>query len=242
VTSPPYDGLRNYNGYSFDFESVAKELFRVTKVGGVVVWVVGDATVNGSETGTSYRQALYFMECGFNLHDTMIYEKNGAAYPANDKSNRYSQVFEFMFVFSKGKPKTVNLIRDKQNRWAGSGTFGQNSERKKDGTIEKRGKFVVPEYSFRNNIWKINNGYGYSSQDDIAHKHPAIYPEDLARDHIHTWSNEEDIVYDCFMGSGTTAKMAHLQKRKWIGSEISKEYVELAEKRIWQYLSQQALF
>jgi len=232
VTSPPYDGLRTYNGYSFPFEDIAKELYRVTKEGGIVVWVVGDETKDGSESGTSFRQALYFMECGFLLHDTMIYEKNGAAYPANDKSNRYSQTFEYMFVFSKGKPKTSNLLRDKPNRWAGSGTFGQNSERKKDGTIKKRGEFIVPEFSYRNNIWRINNGFGYSSKDDIAYKHPAIFPELLAFDHIKTWTNENDLVYDCFMGSGTTAKAAISANRNWIGSEISEEYCQIIEQRL----------
>lgn len=232
VTSPPYDGLRTYNGYSFPFEDIAKELYRVTKEGGVVVWVVGDETKDGSESGTSFRQALYFMESGFNLHDTMIYEKNGAAYPANDKSNRYSQIFEYMFVFSKGKPKTSNLLKDKPNRWAGSGTFGQNSERKKDGSIKKRSEFIVPEFGYRNNIWRINNGFGYSSKDDIAYKHPAIFPELLAHDHILSWTNEGDLVYDCFMGSGTTAKAAISANRNWIGSEISKEYCQIIEQRL----------
>ena len=147
-----------------------------------------------------------------------------------------------MFVLSKGKPKTYNLLKDKPNRWAGSGTFGTNSERQKDGTIKERGSFIVPEFSYRNNIWKINNGYGYSSEDDIAHKHPAIFPEQLAQDHIWTWSNEGDIVYDCFGGSGTTAKMAHKLKRNWILSEISSEYVQIAEKRIAPYLAQTLLF
>ena len=212
------------------------------KIGGVLVWVVGDAVIDGGESGTSFRQALYFQQIGFIIHDTMIYEKNGAAYPANDKSNRYSQVFEYMFVLSKGKPKTYNLLKDKPNRWAGSGTFGTNSERQKDGTIKERGSFIVPEFSYRNNIWKINNGYGYSSEDDIAHKHPAIFPEQLAQDHIWTWSNEGDVVYDCFGGSGTTAKMAHKLKRNWILSEISSEYVQIAEKRIAPYLAQTLLF
>lgn len=242
ITSPPYDNLRDYKGYSFPFEDIAIELYRVTKKGGVLVWIVGDATINGSETGTSFKQALYFKECGFNLHDTMIYEKNGASYPANEKSNRYSQVFEYMFVFSKGKPKTCNLLKDKPNRWAGSRTFGKVSKRQKDGTIEKRDSFTVSEFSYRTNIWKINNGYGYSTKDDIAYNHPAIFPEQLVRDHILTWSNEGDLIYDCFGGSGTTAKMAHILKRKWILSEICYEYAQIAEKRITPYLNQTSLF
>jgi DNA modification methylase len=239
VTSPPYDNLREYKGYSFDFESIAKELFRVTKKGGVVVWVVGDATVNGSESGTSFRQALYFKEIGFSLYDTMIYEKNTSSFPA---IARYEQVFEYMFILSKGKPKSINLIKDKKNRWAGSSNFGESSNRQKDGELEKKKKIVVAEYGIRSNIFRYSTGAGYSSEDNIAFKHPAIYPERLAADNIFSWSNEGDLVYDCFMGSGTTAKMAHLLKRNWIGSEISQEYVDLAYKRIDPYLRQQFLF
>ena len=242
VTSPPYDNLRDYKGYSFDFENVAKELYRVTKVGGVVVWVVGDAVIDGGESGTSFRQALYFQQIGFLIHDTMIYEKNGAAYPANDKSNRYSQVFEYMFILSKGKPKTYNLLKDRKNRWAGATNFGTPSTRKTNGETGKSEAFVVSEFGYRNNIWKYNNGAGYSSKDEIAFEHPAIFPEELAQDHIITWSNENDIVYDCFGGSGTTAKMAHKLKRNRILSEISSEYCELANKRIKHYLTEQTLF
>ena len=236
VTSPPYDNLRTYNGnieqWSFEkFQGIAKELYRVTKQGGVVVWVVGDATVNGSETGTSFKQALYFMQCGFNLHDTMIYQKNGAAYPAGKNSNRYSNVFEYMFVFSKGKPKTKNLIKDKPNKWAGSSTFGESTNRQKDGSLKSSGKRVVGEFGYRDNIWQINNGKGFGS-DDIAIKHPAIFPEQLANDHIISWSNEGDVVLDPFMGSGTTGKMALLNNRNFIGIELDEEYFEIAKKRI----------
>lgn len=230
VTSPPYDNLRDYEGFEFDFESIAKELYRIIKPGGVVVWVVNDATIKGSETGTSFKQALFFMECGFFLHDTMIYEKNGPAYPAHDKSNRYSSVFEYMFILSKGKPKTHNLIKDRKNRWGGVSSFGKTSSRKKDGTIEKRKSIKVAEYGYRFNIWKYNNGKGFGG-DDLSFNHPASFPEDLARDHIITWSNEGDIVYDLFGGSGTTTKMAIILKRNWIMSDVSPKYCEIAKKR-----------
>lgn len=212
VTSPPYDDLRDYEGYSFDFEAIAKELYRVIKDGGVVVWVVGDATKNGSETGTSFRQALYFMDIGFNLHDTMIYQKNSSKYPARPDSNRYTQIFEYMFVFSKGKPK-ANLICDKANKWAGH--------------MDWAGKIKQPvrEFGPRVNIWAY-----VTSMNSTGH--PAPYPEELARDHILTWSNEGDTVYDPFMGSGTTAKMAILNKRHYIGSEISPNYCKLANARV----------
>tara|TARA_R100000773_G_scaffold21333_2_gene18908 strand:+ start:43 stop:852 length:810 start_codon:yes stop_codon:yes gene_type:complete len=243
VTSPPYDNLRNYNGYSFDFENIAKELYRVTKIGGIVVWIVGDATINKSETGTSFKQALYFVECGFNLHDTMIYEKNGCPFPSKKNGNRYSQIFEFMFVFSKDtKPKTTNLICDKPNKWAGFKNWGKSLYRNKEGDLIERKQKPTPDFSPRNNIWKYNTGKGYSTKDDLAFKHPAIFPEKLARDHILSWSNEVDLVYDCFSGSGTTLKMAHINNRNWIGSEISKEYIDLSYKRLKPYLTQTSLF
>lgn len=235
VTSPPYDNLRDYNGYSFDFESIAKELFRVTKDGGVVVWVVGDATINGSETGTSFRQALYFMECGFNLHDTMIFQKHSV--PINQK--RYEQHFEYMFVLTKGKPKSFNPILEKK--------LWMDNRKTKKTKRNKNGEFVLgfaskKETKIKGNVWKYNVGGGHVTDDKEAYKHHAIFPEKLASDHIYSWSNEGDLVYDPFMGSGTTAKMAHIHKRNWIGSEISKEYVELANKRLKPYLNQLTIF
>jgi site-specific DNA-methyltransferase (adenine-specific) len=225
VTSPPYDNLRTYNGYSFDFESIAAELFRVVKPGGVVVWVVGDATLNGSESGTSFRQALHFMSLGFNLHDTMIWEKTGRL-PTQD---RYYAIFEYMFVFSKGKPKSMNFICDHVNKNSGQ-------IRAKDNTINRgkrlagTGTFVTKSVSRRPNIWKIHNSGNKSG-------HPAVFPESLASDHIVSWSNEGDVVYDPFMGSGTTALAAVKLGRRWVGSEISQEYADIAEQRLTHIVS-----
>jgi len=230
VTSPPYDNLRDYNGYSFEFKDVAKQLYRVTKNGGVVVWVVGDATINGSETGTSFKQALYFMECGFSLHDTMIYKKTGGG--ARGSNLAYWQSFEYMFVFSKGRPKTINLIRDKPNIKAGSRDSGVNG-RHKDGSKRYKKIGLVAEIGKRENVWVIPAG---NNTADDKTEHPAVFPESLVNDHIISWSSEGDIVYDCFGGSGTTAKVSHKLKRKWILSEISSEYVQIAEKRISPYL------
>jgi DNA modification methylase len=236
ITSPPYDHLRHYQKkiklnskqdiiYNFSFEDTARELFRITKAGGVVVWVVGDATINGSETGNSFKQALFFKEIGFNLHDTMIYLKNGAAFPAG-KHKRYSQVFEYMFVFSKGTPKTVNLIKDKPNKLAGSIVHGTN--RQKDGTFKKGKKRIVEKLGYRDNIWKIVN----LNTNELTKQHPAVFPEQLANDHILTWSKEGELVFDPFCGSGTTLKMAKLNNRFYIGSDISQEYCILSEKRL----------
>jgi site-specific DNA-methyltransferase (adenine-specific) len=215
---------------------IAKELFRVTKKGGVVVWVVGDATQNGSETGTSFKQALEFMKQGFKLHDTMIYEKNTSSFPAKRTGTRYTQIFEYMFVFCKDSVKTAHLICDKETRWAGWTNWGKNTNRKKDGTLEETSDIKpVPEFSPRNNIWRYNVGKKYNSKDDESHEHPAIFPEKLAEDHILSWSNEGDVVLDPFCGSGTTAKMAKKHKRKYIGIEISEDYCKLAKKILEKY-------
>jgi len=229
VTSPPYDNLRTYNGYIFDFEPIAQELYRVTKPGGVVVWIVGDATIKGSETGTSFKQALYFKDCGFNIHDTMIWEKKNPI-PNDPRQNRYIQGFEFMYVLSKGKPKTCNYLKVPclmAGINAGTGTARkQNGDIRADRKEKRKGKFVKDEKPLTN-IWKYSNGTIYK-------KHPATFPEQLANDHIISWSNEGDIVYDPFMGSGTTAKMALVNNRKYIGSELSAEYVEIAKERLKQ--------
>ncbi|MCC7431160.1 site-specific DNA-methyltransferase [bacterium] len=224
ITSPPYDEIRNYHGYNFEFEEIAKELFRVVKTGGVVVWVVADATINGSETGTSFKQALFFKEIGFRLHDTMIYYKNN---PMPQTGNRYHQHFEYMFVFSKGCPKTFNPITEptKYQGLANMKNRGQNGSldyEKVERTTEKK----------VGNVFFYSVGGGISTKDKIAYSHPAIFPEKLVADQIKTWTNEKDLVYDPFMGSGTTAKIAHLLNRKWIGSEISKEYVQIAAERL----------
>lgn len=236
VTSPPYDNIRDYTGYKLDIKELIKQLFRVTMSGGVVVWIVGDATERGSESGNSFRQALLFMEVGFLLHDTMIYEKNTSSFPARRNGNRYTQIFEYMFVFSKGKPKTARLICDKENKWAGHTNWGKNTQRGRNGKLTETTDIKpIPLYSPRNNIWKYNVGKGFNSSDKDSHEHPAIFPEKLAEDHILSWSNEGDIVLDPFCGSGTTCKMAKKNKRHYIGMDISEEYCKLAKRIISRY-------
>ena len=226
VTSPPYDKLRDYKGYSFDFEKIAQELLRVTQEGGVVVWVVNDATINGSETGTSFKQALYFKEIGFNLHDTMIYHKQNSV-PFT--SNRYVPSFEYMFVFSKGIPKTFNPIRV-PCKYAGHSDWSKPSNYTADGVLNKAKKeVVINDTKIKNNIFSYLIG---SITSTCKINHPAMFPEQLASDHIITWSNEGELVYDPFGGSGTTAKMAKMNERKWIISEISEEYCKIIEERL----------
>jgi len=220
VTSPPYDNLRTYNGYEFDFESIAQQIYRVTKVGGVVVWVVGDATIKGSETGTSFRQALYFKECGFNLHDTMIWIKDGGGAVGSNKG--YTQNFEYMFVFSKGSIVTFNLLRDVPNASAGKDKSG-TGRRDVSGLHKIESRKICQDFKKRNNYWYMPPQKG---------DHPAVFPEQLAEDHILSWSNEEDLVFDPFLGSGTTAKMALKNNRNFIGCDISNEYCALAKQRI----------
>jgi len=230
VTSPPYDNLRDYKGYSFDFETIAKELYRVTKEGGVIVWVVGDATINGSETGTSFKQALRFMEVGFNLHDTMIFKKMNPIPQIYRK--RYNNEFEYMFIFSKGKVKTHNPIMV-DTLHAGlklNGTTYKNYSR----GIQVRKKLAKPvkDKKIKGNVWKYV--VGKKAEDQEAKEHPAPFPCQLVRDHISSWSNKGDIVLDPFVGSGTTCEIAKLQGRKFIGIDISEDYCKIARKRIRQ--------
>ena len=231
VTSPPYDNLRTYNGnidqWNFEkFKDIAKELYRVTADGGVVVWIVADATIKGSETGTSFRQALHFMDCGFNLHDTMIWNKGNCS--SIGSLNRYENVFEYMFVFSKGKPKSANIIKDKPNKRFGEKQSG--SIRQANGEVRKTsgyGKRCIAEFGRRHNVWDV-----VPCKSPAERLHPAPFSEQLANDHIISWSNEGDTVLDCFMGSGTTGKMAVLNNRKFIGIELDEGYFKIAEERI----------
>jgi site-specific DNA-methyltransferase (adenine-specific) len=231
VTSPPYDNLRTYGGHPWDFEGVAHELWRLIKPGGVVVWVVGDATVDGGETGTSFRQALYFQQTGFRIHDTMIYEKHSFRFP---DETRYYQVFEYMFVLSKGKPKAYSPIEDRVVARAGEKVCGTTIDAKGNRTSVNDVERVMKEIGVRHNVWRYAGVPGAGTKDAAAYDHPAIFPEALARDHILSWSNEGDIVLDPFSGSGTTAKMAKHNGRQYIGIEVNPEYVEISFKRLEQ--------
>jgi len=238
VTSPPYDNLRTYNGnieqWSFEkFQAIAKELYRVTKQGGVVVWIVADATIKGSETGTSFRHALYFKEIGFNLHDTMIWSKPSFTAVGALKT-RYAQTFEYMFVFSKGKIKTFNALKDRKTTSRSKDKYGMI--RQKDGgfrPMSNRGK-QYGEFGIRYNVWDMP-----PVMSNIERKgHPAQFPEQLANDHILSWSNEGDAVLDPFVGSGTTAIACINTNRNYIGFELDKHYCDIANERIQKALAE----
>lgn len=229
ITSPPYDKMRSYSGYSDQwcekkYKSIIELLFKVTKKGGVVVWVCGDQVINGSETCSSFKQALHFKDCGFNLHDTMIWNKGSFANPSN---NRFHQVFEYMFVFSKGKPKTYNEILERKNKYIGKrGASGRDfNGKRKTGFSE-----VKREFGNLFNIWDISVGGGISYKGKCDH--PAVFPEEIARRHIIAWSNEFDQVLDPFMGSGTVGVACNLLKRNFTGIEINKDYFDLSKNRI----------
>ena len=230
VTSPPYDNLRTYKGFVFDYKSMGKELHRITKQGGVVVWIVGDRVKNGSETLLPFKQALYFQEIGFNIHDTMIYQKNAMPFP---EQTRYIQCFEYMFVMSKGRIKTHNLLKEKTKGYKPSAS---SSQRNADGTTTKLKYKQGKEYRNRWNVWVYDVGYNKTTKDKIAYEHPATFPEQLAQDHILSWSNEGDIVFDPMCGAGTTCKMAWLNKRNFIGIDISEEYInDICKPRLKMY-------
>jgi site-specific DNA-methyltransferase (adenine-specific) len=224
VTSPPYDNLRDYKGYAFDFHAVAQGLFRVLKEGGVVVWVVGDK-INGGKSLTSFRQGIYFQEVGFTMHDVMIYQKKNTPFM---RSNAYTNCYEFMFVLSKGKPKTFNPIKEKTVR---NGFEMLTHNKKSDGINKKILKELKAEKT-KTNIWSYAVGLGGTTSDKIAFQHPAIFPEKLAYDQILSWSNQGDLVFDPMCGSGTTCKMASIAKREYLGVDISKEYIAISKTRL----------
>jgi len=238
VTSPPYDNLRTYKGYVFPFEDIAEQLYRVTKPGGIVVWVVADATIKGSETGTSFKQALHFMEVGFNLHDTMIFQKTNPIPQIYRK--RYNNIFEYMFVFSKGEVKTHNPIKI-DCLHAGLQLNGTTYKNYSKGE-QKREKMAKPvkKKKIKGNIWEYV--VGKKAEDQEAKGHPAPFPCALARDHINSWTNEGDVVLDPMNGSGTTCISALQLNRKYIGIDMSHEYCELARERIARFESQPRLF
>ena len=226
VTSPPYGDLRDYRGFSFDYKKLIKELFRVTKMGGVLIWVAGDQTINGSESGNSFRQALHAKEVGFKLYDTMIYLKNNLPFP---QLKRYNQIFEYMFVLSKGKPNTLNLL-ERKNIY---GAFTRSmTHRQKDGDMKETKNVRYKNKSNFGNVWLYDGGYMKSTKDKIAYKHPAIFPDQLAEDHIYSWSNEGNTILDPMCGSGTTCKMAKKLGRRFIGIDVSPEYCEIAKRRV----------
>ena len=223
ITSPPYDSLRVYNGYSFNFPQVAKTLYEITKPGGVLVWIVGDATEKGSETGTSFKQVLGLKDAGFNLHDTMIWRKTNPM--PKVKTKRYFDVFEYMFILSKGQPKTFNPIM--QPTKLGGKTYNSTMKQISNGKVRKPKIMILNKKRYKDNIWDCAVAQNRT-------EHPAVFPESLVSDHILSWSNEGDIVYDPFMGSGTTAIAAKKLNRNYIGSEISLEYCDLIKFRINQ--------
>lgn len=229
VTSPPYDNLRDYNGYTFDFESIAQELLRVIKKGGVVVWVVGDKINKGNKSLTSFKQCIYFQEIGFNVHDVMIYQKKNTPFM---RSNAYTNCYEFMFVLSKGSPKTFNPLKTSTKR---QGFEKLVSNKKADG-VNNKVLGELKEEKTRTNIWDYAVGLGGSTNDKIAFQHSAIFPERLAYEHILSWSNQDDVVFDPMCGSGTTCKMAKISNRKYLGMEISAEYTKIAEQRLAETL------
>lgn len=226
VTSPPYDNLRQYNGkidqWCFEkFQQIASLLYKITKPGGVVVWVVDDATVNGSETGTSFEQALYFKKIGFNLHDTMIWKKTNPM--PKVKTKRYFDVFEYMFIFSKGTPKTFNPILVDCKR--GGETYDSTCKNLGGENGRTHKTFVLNSQRYKDNIWEIAVAQNKT-------EHPAVFPLQLVTDHILSWSDEGDTIFDPFLGSGTTAVASILSNRNFIGCEIDDTYFKIAQDRI----------
>jgi DNA modification methylase len=239
VTSPPYGELRDYEGYHYEFAPIAKEIVRVLKPGRVLVWVEGDETNGTGESGDSFRHALAFKDLGLRLHDTMIYMKSGPSYPSQDK---YYQVFEYMFILSKGRPAVFNPLKDRENRWFGQKWSKVRTRREKNGDLKSQIWYAdeVEKMGVRFNIWQYAVGHGYHG-DEFCHEHPATFPEALAQDHILSWTNPGDTVLDPMCGSGTTLKMAELNNRNAIGIDCSLKYCNLSRRRIERTTAQMGM-
>ena len=228
LTSPPYDDLRDYDGFEFDYEMMLDEIYRVLKDGGVCVWVVGDSVIDRRKQLSPFKQATYANMIGLKLYDNIIYHKTTPSPPHKD---RYFNTYEYMFVFFKGdKPKCIKLLADRKNKTAGRFT-GSITRREQCGKLTRKDGVYIGNYGIRDNIWSYDVGNNKTTKDKFAYQHPAIFPEKLAEDHILSWTNEGDIVLDPMCGSGTTCKMAKLNNRRFIGIDISKEYVELSKER-----------
>jgi len=224
ITSPPYENLRDYGGYHFDARLMLSALYEVTKNGGVVIWVVGDK-INGGRSLVSFEHAQMARNCGFVVHDVMIYQKKNTPFM---RANAYTNCFEFMFAFSKGKPKTFNPLMVPTAR------HGQEmavANKRSDG-VNRKVPVTLKKEKVKTNIWAYAVGFGGTTTDKIAFQHPAVFPERLAQDHILSWSNPGDIVFDPMCGSGTTAKMSILNDRRWLGVDVSPEYIKIARQRI----------
>jgi len=227
VTSPPYDRVRNFAAW--DFDRVAEQLYRVTMPGGVVCWVVQDGFEKGRRTCTSFKQALRFFGLGFWMWEVLIVVVKSYQLPT---TGRYVSLFHYCFVMSKGKPRKVNVLRDKPNKCAGM--MKRNWHRRSPDGSMRKGVLPQPiaQYGLRGNVWEYAGGYGSTTKDKYAFAHPALMPEKLARDLILSFSSPYDMVLDPFMGAGTTAKMALLNGRRWLGFEIDDEYVAIASERL----------
>ena len=226
ITSPPYDNLRDYHNsciWNFDkFKEIANLFLEILKDGGVVVWVVNDKIEKGSKTLTSFKQALYFKEIGFNIDDVMIWEKKNPM--PQVKQPRYNQVFEYMFVLSKGKPKIFNPIMVDCK----SAGLEYKSTAKKISTGESQRvykEFTINKKKVDSNIWRIAVAQNKT-------KHTAVFPLEIPLRHIKTWTNVGDIILDPFIGSGTTGVACKELNREFIGIEIVEDYFKIAKERI----------
>lgn len=230
ITSPPYDNLREYNGYVFNYQPVVKAIYRCLKPGGVCVWVVADQTTNGSESGSSFKQSIYAKQIGFNLHDTMIYAKNN--YVPLTK-NRYEQAFEYIMVWSKGKPNTFNALMVPCST-AGLMLYNTNFKAigEKNYSMRYREPTIVKDTKIAPNI------FYYTIGRNEGNGHPAPFPYQLAIDQIESWSNIGDLVLDPMMGGCTSGVAAKALSRKFIGIDVSQEYVNISENRLKECLNQ----
>lgn len=229
VFSPPYDGLRDYKGKpSFDMAVLGREILRVTKEGGVCCMVIQDATKNGAKSLTSFRTACLFADLGWRLFECCIYSRAGV--PGAWWTKRFRVDHEYIFIFTRGDglprrfDKTSLMV---ESKYAGITAGGTKRTTKGDFVAIK--KTVISPLKCRGTIWHY--AASNTERNKTKSEHPATYPDSLARDIISCFSKEGDLVLDPMMGSGTTGIASVNMGRRFLGIEISVQYMEIAKRR-----------
>jgi site-specific DNA-methyltransferase (adenine-specific) len=229
VTSPPYDNLRDYNGYSVDLNETGKNIYRILKDGGVAVMVIQDQTKNFGKSLTSFRTIVDWCDnVGFKLFECVIYRKNGTE--GAWWKNRFRVDHEYMPIFLKGeKPQYFNKDSLKVKSKHGGKIMTGFANRKTNGETGKSITKAINEMKCRGTVWDYLMA---GDKDPVKRKHPAPFPDKIPFDFINCFCPPNGIVLDPFVGSGSTVVGAKKLNRSFIGFDISEEYCNLTRKRL----------
>lgn len=227
--SPPYDGVRDYRGnWTLDLPALGSELLRVVKDGGFAVMVIADGTKNQRKSMTTFRTAVAWEDAGWSLFESVIYSRDGR--PGAWWATRFRVDHEHILMFYKGKrPRPVTHHDGLRVPSKHAGKKWTGTQRLTDGTLVKTSATVAAD-KCRGTIWHYATSNSEGNRTKA--KHPATFPDALARDVILALSAPGDVVYDPMMGSGTSVVIAAQEGRRWLGNDFFAEYVEIAQQRL----------